>query len=128
MPKRKPSSKSWIEAAFGAIGRLGGRMRDEWKAGEAEARRSGPEPPSKTQSARKAGPVPASPRWWEVLHVAPTASADEIRQASRRLIKKSHPDKFAHQAPEMQATMEKLAQQLNDAYERAIKGRTKPKG
>lgn len=37
-------------------------------------------------------PDPNRREWWEVLHVAPTASNDEIKQAYLRLAKQHHPD------------------------------------
>jgi hypothetical protein len=37
-------------------------------------------------------PDPEQRQWWEVLHVAPTASNDEIRHAYLRLAKQHHPD------------------------------------
>ncbi|MEI6537712.1 MAG: J domain-containing protein, partial [Verrucomicrobiaceae bacterium] len=102
--------------------RFSRRMRDEWKAGEAEVGQP-LEPEPKPPAAPKPDRAPLSERWWEVLHVGPVASKDEIRRAWRRLIKENHPDKFAHVSPELQATIEGVAKRLNDAYEKAMKSR-----
>ena len=97
-------------------------MKDEWKAGQAEAQRGevplddDPAPPKKPVTPRK-------PEWWEVLQVPPTATDEEIKRAYRRLIKESHPDKAAHLPPETQQANEHEAKQLNDAYERAMNAR-----
>lgn len=116
------SSKSWVGAAFGAAGRFTRRMRDEWKAGEAESGQ-----PLETEVDRKTTPksrqVPAVEQWWDALRVGPAASKDEIRQAWRRLIKENHPDKGGHLSSETQAAMEQMAKRLNDAYEKAMKRR-----
>jgi DnaJ-domain-containing protein 1 len=119
VPARKPHSKSWLDLACDAAVRFGHRMRDEWKAGEADAQRGAPldddaAPP------RKPLP-PRQPAWWEILRVPPTATDEEIKRAYRRLIKETHPDKAAHLPLEEQQALEHEAKQLNDAYERALK-------
>lgn len=97
-------------------------MRDEWKAGKAEAGQS-----LETEVDKKSAPmsqqVPVSERWWEVLQVSASASQDEIRQAWRRLMKENHPDKGGNLASETQTAMEQMARRLNDAYEKAMKSR-----
>lgn len=119
MPKPKPSSKSWMDAAFGAVGRFSRRMSDQWKEGEAEAGQP-MEPEPGPQASPKTGHDLIAFRWWEVLQVSSTATKDEIRQAYRRLIKENHPDKSGHLSPEEQSVLKKETQQLNDAYERAM--------
>lgn len=122
MPKPKPNSKSWIGVAFGAAGKFSRRIRDEWRAGEAEAGQ-----PLDNEINQDAEPesshIPVIERWWEVLQVGPAASKDEIRRAWRQLIKENHPDKVAHLSPELRAKFEIVSKRLNDAYERAMKQR-----
>ncbi len=120
MPKREPNPKSWIEAAVGAAGRFGRRMRNEWKAGEAEAGQPLPDSESEPIAPRKSDSVPASSSWCEVLQVEPSASKEEIQQAYRRLIKEIHPDKVAQLSPALQSLVKREAQRLNDAYEQAM--------
>lgn len=37
--------------------------------------------------------LPAIRNWWEILGVAPNASADEIKRARRKLLEQHHPDR-----------------------------------
>jgi len=95
-------------------------MRDEWKAGQIEAQEGGTPLDDDPAPPKKPAPAP-QPQWWDILQVSSTASENEIKQAYRRLIKNSHPDKAAHLSPEAQAAIEHEAKRLNDAYERAMK-------
>ena len=54
---------------------------------------------------------------FEVLGLSPTASAEEVRAAYRRLVKQCHPDKFQDEA-QRQAAQQKMVA-LNLAYEEA---------
>jgi curved DNA-binding protein CbpA len=36
--------------------------------------------------------LPAAPLWFEILHIAPTATLDQVEDAFRTLAKTSHPD------------------------------------
>jgi DnaJ-domain-containing protein 1 len=119
MPERKPNAKSWIATAFSAAGRFGRQMREEWKAGEAEAGQPLPEADPDPRTPRAPGPA-ATPPWCEVLQLDPAASKEDIQQAYRRLIKEIHPDKVAHLSPELQSLVKREAQRLNDAYEQAM--------
>lgn len=121
MPERKPASKSWLDLACDAAVRFGSKMRDEWKAGEAEAQRGAPLDDD-TPPPKKPLP-PRQPEWWDILQVPPTATEEEIKRAYRRLIKESHPDKATHLSPEEQQAIEHEAKLLNDAYERALRSR-----
>ena len=56
-------------------------------------------------------------RPFEVLGLAPTASAEEVRAAYRRLVKQCHPDKFHDPAARQRAQQKMIA--LNLAYEEA---------
>jgi len=56
---------------------------------------------------------------FEILGLSKTASADEIRNAYRTLVKKCHPDQFLD-ADEQKAAQEKMIA-LNLAYEQALR-------
>jgi len=121
VPEPKPASKSWLDLACEAAVRFGHRMRDEWKAGEADAQRGDVPLEDDASPPKKPKPAPLpKPDWCEILQVPPTATEEEIKRAYRRLIKENHPDKAAHLSPEEQAAIERAAKQLNDAYERAM--------
>ncbi len=55
-------------------------------------------------------------KYYEALEIKKGASAEEIKQAYRQVMKKYHPDKFASD-PEKQKYAEQLAQKINDAYD-----------
>lgn len=55
---------------------------DRWGAAKLEA----------TFTGYAALPAPAGSQWWEVLGVAVSAPADQVRDAYRALVKKHHPD------------------------------------
>jgi DnaJ-domain-containing protein 1 len=57
--------------------------------------------------------------WWSVLEVSPAASADEVRHAYRRKIKRCHPDRVAWLAPGLLAWAERHTRTLNAAYAKA---------
>jgi hypothetical protein len=66
---------------------------------------------------------------YELLGVAPGASARELKQAYHDLAKVWHPDRFAHDPRLQQKAQEKL-KEINDAYEQLTSGsaarRTRP--
>ncbi|WP_092760200.1 DnaJ family molecular chaperone [Rhodoferax sp. OV413] len=68
------------------------------------------------QMPAQAQAAPCTAAWYAVLEVAPTASADEIRAAYRRLISLYHPDKVTTLGPELQALAEQKSQQIGAAY------------
>lgn len=53
---------------------------------------------------------------YETLGVPHTASAEEIKATYRRLMKKYHPDVYAHSQPELKNFAEEKAKALNAAY------------
>ncbi|HEX6975892.1 MAG TPA: J domain-containing protein [Vicinamibacterales bacterium] len=54
--------------------------------------------------------------YYELLEVAPAASAEEIKRAFRREIARYHPDKVQHLGPEFQAIASSRAAELTEAY------------
>lgn len=56
------------------------------------------------------------PSYYELLEVAPTASADEIKRAFRREIARYHPDKVQHLGKEFQEIAAVKAAELTQAY------------
>lgn len=58
-----------------------------------------------------------SDRFYELLGVAPGASAKELKEAYRDLAKVWHPDRFSHDPRLQQKAQEKL-KEINEAYER----------
>ena len=69
--------------------------------------------------ARQAPPparAAASPRWYEVLGVAPSAPPDEIRAAYRRLMSQYHPDKVESLGPELRELAERKSKEIGTAY------------
>lgn len=61
--------------------------------------------------------------WHEVLQVAPTASADEIRAAYRQLISQYHPDKVETLGPDIRDLARRKSQEITVAYERGLEAR-----
>ena len=64
-------------------------------------------------------PLPSKPREpfdHEMLGVKPDATAEEIKNAYRKLLKENHPDFFANAAPAERAKSEEFTKQLNQAY------------
>jgi DnaJ-like protein len=53
---------------------------------------------------------------YQLLDLAPTASADEIKRAFRREIARYHPDKVQHLGPEFQEIASVRAAELTEAY------------
>ncbi|MFN0040193.1 MAG: DnaJ family molecular chaperone [Burkholderiales bacterium] len=62
---------------------------------------------------------PASPAWFTVLNVPPSATPDEIRQSYRTLVSQYHPDKVATLGAELKAVAERKSKEINVAYEEA---------
>ena len=65
-------------------------------------------------------PLPAPPHWSSVLEIPRDASADEIREAYRRLIGQYHPDKVAALGRELQALAESKSKDITIAYQEAL--------
>jgi curved DNA-binding protein CbpA len=54
--------------------------------------------------------------YYELLEIAPTATADEVKRAFRAQIAKYHPDKVQHLGKEFQAMAADRAAELTEAY------------
>ena len=59
--------------------------------------------------------------WWVVLGVSPNASRAEIARAYKKRISEYHPDKVAHMGEEIRALAVSRAQQINSAYDEALR-------
>ena len=79
-----------------------------------------------TPGAASAAAPEAPGGWHEVLQVAPTASADEIRAAYRQLISQYHPDKVETLGPDIRDLARRKSQEITVAYERGLKARGQP--
>jgi DnaJ-class molecular chaperone len=58
---------------------------------------------------------------YDLLGIEPGASAEEIKQAYRTLVKMTHPDRFAHESEEVRKQMTKKFQEIQQAYENLTK-------
>lgn len=67
-------------------------------------------------------PEPTAPLWWEVLGVAPDASADDVSRAYKRRISEYHPDKVAQMGDEIRSVAERKSKEINAAWEEAQRG------
>ena len=63
---------------------------------------------------------------WAVLGLERDASDTEVDLAYRRLMSQYHPDRMAGTAPELLAQAQKRAAEINRAYDRIKKLRSKP--
>lgn len=68
-------------------------------------------------------PGEATPRWHEVLGVAPNAAPDDIRQAYKSLLSQYHPDKVASLGSELKDVAERKSKQITQAYREALAAR-----
>jgi DnaJ like chaperone protein len=60
-------------------------------------------------------------QWFDVLLVAPSASADEIKQAYRRRMAEYHPDKVSQLGVDLRLLADAKTKEINIAYQEAIK-------
>jgi DnaJ-domain-containing protein 1 len=80
------------------------------RAGPAADERQQPDPP------------PSAPaRWWAVLGVQPDASREDIVKAYMRRIGENDPDKVATLSEEIRAVAAKRAQEIDAAYDEALR-------
>jgi len=70
-----------------------------------------------------ASPIAPSPKWHEVLQVAPSASPVEIRDAYKHMISKYHPDKVDSLGQELKDLAEHKSQEITAAYQEGMRAR-----
>jgi DnaJ-domain-containing protein 1 len=58
--------------------------------------------------------------WFEVLHVSPSATREQIVDSYRRLIRDCHPDRVANMGQEFRDLAERRASEINVAYDEAL--------
>ncbi|OGQ98431.1 MAG: molecular chaperone DnaJ [Deltaproteobacteria bacterium RIFOXYD12_FULL_55_16] len=63
------------------------------------------------------GQVRSETQYYEILGLAPGASAEEIKSAYRKLSMQCHPDKVAHLGEEFRRVAEEKMKELNEAYQ-----------
>jgi hypothetical protein len=71
---------------------------------------------STSNSQRKPPAPPKDTSPYEILGIAVDASAQEIQQAYRELVKKYHPDRVTHLGEEFRLIAEQRMQKINEAY------------
>ena len=83
-----------------------------------------PQPPPGFAEAQAGASPPtqdnAPPHWSSILEIPRDASADEIREAYRRLIGQYHPDKVAALGRELQVLAESKSKDITVAYQEAL--------
>jgi hypothetical protein len=67
--------------------------------------------------------VSGLPKWNDILQIAPSASATEIRDAYKHLISKYHPDKVDTLGQELKDLAEYKSQQITVAYQQGMRER-----
>jgi hypothetical protein len=70
--------------------------------------------------------APTPTPWNDILQVAPTASALEIRDAYKHLISKYHPDKVDSLGQELKDLADKKSQEITAAYQEGMRARGDP--
>jgi DnaJ like chaperone protein len=80
-------------------------------------------PPKGNPEAGAVPPTNAPPRWYEVLQVAPSATAAEIRDAYKHLISKYHPDKVDSLGQELKDLASQKSQEITAAYREGMRAR-----
>lgn len=80
----------------------------------------GKNPPVQEDTTPAAPPRMQGP-WWAILGVAQDASRDDIVGAYKKRISEYHPDKVAHMGEEIRAVAARRAQEINAAYDQALR-------
>jgi DnaJ domain len=65
-------------------------------------------------------PLPADTSWFAVLELPPTATLAQIRDAYRKKVKQTHPDRVNGMAPAFKELAEAETKKLNAAYQQAL--------
>lgn len=102
---RKPSSESGFRANGGS-----GPFGEQDASNERTNRSNQSGGPSQEKKS-----VPKA--WNDVLDVTLDASLEEIRKAYKKKIGQYHPDKVSGLGPEFTVIAERMAKEINDAYE-----------
>lgn len=88
-----------------------GFFKDAWQQAKSSTEENG--------STFNSAPETKDP--FDVLGLARDATDSEIKKAYYQLIKRYHPDKFAHLGPQFEETARQYTQAINQAYERLTK-------
>lgn len=82
-------------------------------------------PPPVRDAGGSATPAPeaVTERWHDILGVAPSATAEEIRDAYKRLVSKYHPDKVDSLGQELKDLAERKTQEITLAYRDGMRAR-----
>ena len=74
---------------------------------------------ARTQPQHQAAPPPPGERWdpYQVLEIAPSASAEEITHAYRTQMKRYHPDRVEGLGPELRTVAHRKTQEIQRAYD-----------
>lgn len=85
----------------------------------ADARTGSDADPSAGHASHGHAPAEATyePNYYRVLGLTPSADAEAIRQAYRRLAKQWHPDQFTQAAPDVRAQAERRMRLINRAHD-----------
>jgi DnaJ domain len=79
--------------------------------------------PKPTAQAPPAPIVKTPPAWNEILQIAPSANASEIRDAYRHLISMYHPDKVDRLGQELKELAELKSREITVAYQSGMRER-----
>ena len=82
-----------------------------------------PKPEEEPRSAPGAQSPPATPAWYEILQLSPSAKAEEIRAAYKQLISQYHPDKVDQLGQELKDLANRKSQEINAAYRAGMAAR-----
>lgn len=106
---------SWLvsQVLRRVLTRMGPRTRRDGSWGNSS--QGGSSAPGDGASNGRHSPVSRSP--YEVLEVAPEATAEEIRAAYRKKVQQYHPDKVVEMGPEIRQVAEQRMKEINAAYE-----------
>jgi DnaJ-domain-containing protein 1 len=95
----------------------------DWSARKERAEAAQSQGGQQSKQERIAASDPGGPtaRWFEVLEVSESATAEQITAAYKKKISENHPDKVAQMGEEIRALAELRSQQINAAYDYALK-------
>jgi DnaJ like chaperone protein len=79
------------------------------------------EPEPQSERASESAWKQTDTSWWTVLEVPRTATREEVVRAYKRKISEYHPDKVARMGEEIRALAERKSQDINAAYDVAMR-------